>query len=135
MVHHVCLPSKMPPFYPQLMHSHEFEMRHRHIGLLDPHMVHHVCLPSKTPPFYSQVLLSYLLEMRHLPLHIGLLNRRITHHLYQAKCLPFYPQVMHSYEFEMRHPLRNLLMGQLVRSLLIQVRHPVTLFFVTLATL
>ena len=78
----------MPPFYPQLMHSHEFEMRHRHIGLLDPHMVHHVCLPSKTPPFYSQVLLSYLLEMRHLPLHIGLLNRRITHHLYQAKCLP-----------------------------------------------
>lgn len=33
------------------------------------------------------------------------------------------PQVMHSYEFEMRHPLRNMLMGQLVRSLLIQVRH------------
>eukprot|EP00967_Tisochrysis_lutea_P020113 scaffold22877_cov24-Tisochrysis_lutea.AAC.2 len=29
--------------------------------------------------------------------------------------------VMQSYENEMRHPLRNLLMGQLVRSLLIQV--------------
>lgn len=31
-------------------------------------------------------------------------------------------EVMSSYELEMRHPLRNMLMGQLVRSLLIQVR-------------
>jgi len=31
-------------------------------------------------------------------------------------------EVMQSYENEMRHPLRNLLMGQLVRSLLIQVQ-------------
>lgn len=31
-------------------------------------------------------------------------------------------QVMASYEAEMRHPLRNMLLGQLVRSLLIQAR-------------